>query len=199
MAMRLQEVHPSLVHFPIALPPVTLGADVVGKVTGSRTLLKIGKYGMALTAGTAAVAGLAGLIAQEEVRAEGRAYDLLVTHRTLNVGFLALATTMAVRRFMRKRPSARYLAAGIAGLGTLAYSAYLGGHMVYEYGVGVRAAGGILEGHAPELVKDRAGEIARHAASDLKQATRHVAEDLSQGQIVPAMRTESQEPPEARA
>lgn len=191
MAMRLQEVHPSVVHFPIALLPVALGADALGRLTRSRSLLQVGKWGMALTAGTAALAGFTGLVAQEEVEAKGPANDLLVTHRSLNVGFLGLATTMAVWRFQCPRPGLRYLAVGLAGLATVTYSAYLGGKMVYEHGVGVKAAGGIREGHAPELFPGRAGEWSRHAVAEAKEAVRHAAGDVAQGRVAPAFGREA--------
>jgi uncharacterized membrane protein len=35
MAVRLNEIHPSLVHFPIAIMPVAIGADLLGHVTGA--------------------------------------------------------------------------------------------------------------------------------------------------------------------
>lgn len=187
MTMRLQEVHPSVVHMPIAFLPVTIAADIAGKVTGRPTLLNVGKWGMALTVGSAALAGITGLIAQEEVRAEGRAHDLLVTHRNINVGVLAIATAMMVRRFRRKRPSLRYLATGLGAIGVVLYSAYLGGKMVYEHGVGVRAANGIQPGHAPELKLDEVRDWARHSAGEVARGARRAAREIATGDIAPAI------------
>ncbi len=188
MGMRLQEVHPSLVHYPIAFLPLAIGADALGKVTGSRTLLNTGKFGMALTAVTGALAGVFGLIAQEEVKLRNeRVGDMLVTHRTLNFGFVGLATALAVARARRRKPSLRYLAAGAASIGVVAYSAYLGGKMVYQHGVGVDAADGIAEGHAPELRWDRAGEVTEHAIEDARLGVRHAAQTLAQGKLVPSI------------
>ncbi len=193
MSMRLHEVHPSLVHYPIAFLPLAIGADAVGKVTGNRTALRIGKLGMALTAGTAALAGFFGLVAQEEVKLNNdQAGDILTTHRNLNIGFTTLATLMAVRRSMRKKPSARYLALGTAAIGAVLYSAYLGGKMVYHHGVGVRAADGIADGHAPELRLDRMDEVAEHALQDARVGVRHAAEALSRGVIAPALGTDQE-------
>lgn len=189
MAMRLQEVHPAVVHFPITLLPVTIGADAIGRLTGSRTLLRIGRWGMTLTAGTAALAGFFGLIAQEEVVADGRAADLLVTHRTMNAGFIGLAAAMAMVRAMRRRPSLRYLLTGLGAIGAVSYSAYLGGKMVYDHGVGVRAAGGVRSGHGPELLAERSDEVTRHALEDARQGVMTAARDLRRGRIVPAFRS----------
>ncbi|HEX6938267.1 MAG TPA: DUF2231 domain-containing protein [Longimicrobiales bacterium] len=195
MTMRLQEVHPSLVHYPIAFLPLAIGADAVGKLTGSKTLLATGKLGIALTAVTGALAGVAGLIAQEEVELRTpRADDMLVTHRTLNVAVVGIATAMAVIRARREKPTFRYLAAGIASIGAMAYSAYLGGKMVYEQGVGVEPAGGIAEGHGPELRWDRAEELTEHALEDVREGIRHAAQTVAEGKFVPTLMGEPERP-----
>ena len=54
-----------------------------------------------------------------------------------------------------------YLAAGIASVAAMAYSGYLGGHLVYEHGVGVRPAEGVEDGEAPEIRPGEAREVAR--------------------------------------
>jgi uncharacterized membrane protein len=185
MTMRTQELHPALVHYPITLFPLSLAADAVGRITGSRTLLDVGRWGMVLSAGATAVAGAAGFMVQEQVRARGVAADLLITHRNLNIGFLAGVTAMAVTRLLRPRPSARYLAAGAGLLGAMAYSAYLGGHMVYEHGVGVVRARGVRAGAAPELRPDNARRIGRQAKQDVAAAVRHTGRDLARGAVLP--------------
>lgn len=187
MAMRLQELHPALVHFPIALLPLAVGADLLGRATGNEALLRTGQRVMPLAAGAAAIAAVLGLVAQQEVNAEGEAHDLLVTHRTLNLGLLGVAAAMAWWRSSHDRPSAAYLALGLAGLGVMNYSAYLGGHMVYEHGVGVTAAGGVRDGGAPELSAGRAPEVARTALSDLREGAAHAVEHLRKGDLVPAL------------
>lgn len=187
MAMRLQELHPSLAHYPIAFLPLAVGADTLGKITGSRTLLQMGRWGIALTAVTGAATGVAGLIAQEEVELDDEALDMLITHRTLNIGLVGIATAMTVVRMRRNKPSLRYLLTGLAGVGTLFYSAYLGGKMVYGKGVGVEAAGGIQPGHGPELTRDRMGEVARHALDDVRQGLRTAASEYASGDFVPML------------
>jgi uncharacterized membrane protein len=187
MAMRLQELHPALVHFPIALLPTVLAADALGEVTGSETLRQVGKKGMALAAASTVISALAGLVAQEEVKAEGHAHDLLVTHRNLNLGLTALSLAMAASRAKRRRPGLGYLLLGAAGLGVMNYTAYLGGHMVYEHGVGVKAAGGLREGHVPELRPSDAGEVLDRVAHGVPHGARHAAEGLAKGEVAPAL------------
>lgn len=187
MAIKLHEVHPSLVHFPIALFPVALGADTVGWATGSKSLLKVGKWGMLAAVGSAGLAALAGLVAQTETRQEGRARDYLVTHRNLNAAFMTLATELVRRRLFKRRPSLGYLATGYVTLATMVYATYFGGKMVYEHGVGVRAADGIRPGHAPEIVPGRGRAVARHAMADARQGAFDAVEQLARGEIAPAL------------
>ena len=108
MAMRLQELHPAVVHFPIAFLPLSLGTDVLGRLTGNRSLLEIGRMTMPLAAAGAAVAGIFGLVAQEVVRTDDEGAEMLATHRTLDRGVIALTAAMAVKRFGQRKPDDGY-------------------------------------------------------------------------------------------
>jgi uncharacterized membrane protein len=185
MVMRLQELHPSSVHYPIALLPVSLAADALGLLTRSRSLLEVGRLTMPVAAASAALAGVFGLIAQEVVQTDDEAAEMLATHRTLNLGLIGLAGAMAVKRVGVKKPGLGYLAVGAAGLGAMIYSAYLGGQMVYDRGVGVRKAGGLREEVAPPLTHPR--EAAAMSARHIAQGARHAAEDTLSGQLVPTL------------
>ena len=84
MAIRIHEMHPAIVHVPIALLPVSVGADLLGQVAGEQ-LFSFGRKAMLVAAVGAVGAGISGLIAGEEVNVEGRSRDMLMTHRNLNV------------------------------------------------------------------------------------------------------------------
>lgn len=185
MAMHLQELHPSVVHYPIALLPVSLAADALGLLTRNRSLLELGRLTMPIAAASAAVAGVFGLIAQEVIDTDDEGMDMLVTHRTLNLGLIGLAAAMAAKRMGEKEPPVGYLVVGAAGLGAMFYSAYLGGQMVYDRGVGVRTAGGLREEVAPPLTQPvRAATMsARHIA----MGARHTVEETMEGQLVPTL------------
>jgi uncharacterized membrane protein len=187
MAMRLQEVHPALVHLPLTLLPLSIGADVVGRLTGDERLMWLGKRGIAAAAVAGVAAGVTGLIAQEEVNVSGPALDTLITHRTLNLAVVAATSAMAIERSRAERPGWAYLLGGLAALGTVAYSAYLGGKLVYEHGVGVEAAGGVGEGGSPELTLGNAGRVARTIGQDLRAGVRHLASETAEGKLVPSM------------
>ncbi|MFN7696563.1 MAG: DUF2231 domain-containing protein [Deltaproteobacteria bacterium] len=185
MAIRIEELHPSLVHFPIALLPVAVGADAIALVTGSRDLRAVGRLGIVLAAAGAGIAGITGLIAQEEVELDEASRPILQTHRTLNVAALGVVTAMAIARVAMTRPSIGYLAAGLAAFSTVAFSAYLGSKLVYDHGVAVEDAGGTKA--APTVVPPRASPLAR-VARDLANGVAHAARDMAQGVLVPALR-----------
>jgi uncharacterized membrane protein len=187
MPIGLQEMHPAMVHFPIALLPLSLGADALGRLTGDYALLEMGRRTMPLAAASAVTAAAFGLIAQQAVHAEGQAHDLLVTHRTLNAGLVGVTAAMAARRMRTHRPGLGYLAVGLAALGAMGYSAYVGGRMSYEHGLGVKLAGGLNEARGPEIGLGNVGEGARIAAGNLADGVRGAAREMAAGDLLPAL------------
>lgn len=185
MAIGLQEMHPAMVHFPIAFLPLSLGADALGRLTGDYALLEMGRRTMPLAAASAVTAAAFGFIAQEAVRAEGQAHDLLATHRTLNAGLVGVTAAMALKRVRSHRPGLGYLAVGLAALGAMGYSAYLGGRMAYEHGVGVKPAGGLNEARGPEVGLGKVGESARIAAGNLQRGVPSAAREMASGDLAP--------------
>jgi uncharacterized membrane protein len=186
MSMRLSEIHPSLVHFPLALLPIAVGADTIGNATGNRELNYAGKLAIAGAAISASVAGLFGLIAQEEVSLDNEGEKILLTHRTLNVGTLAVLTAMAVYRASRRKPSGGYLVAGFSALAVTLFSAYLGGKLVYDHGAGVKRVGAGTSD--PEITRHNTAIAAGQAARDLGRGIKHTAEDARRGEFLPALK-----------
>jgi uncharacterized membrane protein len=185
MPMRVHEVHPALAHFPVALLPTAVAADLIGRLTDNDSLMEMGRQLMPVAAASVAATGVAGFAAQEAVRTSDASHDLLVTHRTLNIGLLALSVGLAAIRARSRRPSAGYLLAGLAGAALVTYSGYLGGRMVYTHGVGVTPADGIEPERTPEMPHDGFGRAARASASNVGHALRHTAQEMVQGEIVP--------------
>jgi uncharacterized membrane protein len=188
MALRLHEVHPSLVHYPLVLFPASVLADLLGRLTGSRALMSLGARLMPIAAGSAMVTGAAGLVAQEAVKAEGQAHELLATHRNMNLSLIGLAVAMSVLRARKAEPGTGYLLAGLGAVAAMNFTAYLGGKMVYAHGVGVRPAGGLDETRSPEIGRASLRETARRAGEQALGGMRHAASDLRKGEIAPALR-----------
>jgi uncharacterized membrane protein len=174
MAVRFREVHPAVVHAPIVLFPLAVVADLLGRVTRRRPLGEAGRHLMPVAAVSAAAAALTGLVAQHEVQADGPARDTLVTHRNVNLAVVGLTTVLATWRWRHRTASPGYLALGLAGVGLLGYSALLGSKMVYAYGVGVDAAGGIRPAGRTGPERGNAAAV-RTAAGDMLRGLTHAA------------------------
>jgi uncharacterized membrane protein len=188
MAIRLQELHSAIVHFPITLLPLAIGLDLAGDATDTPWMLEAGRRGIGLAAAGAAGAALTGLIAQEEVNVEGETMDTLITHRNLNLAATVVAALMAAWRTRRHRPSPGYLGVGLAGIGLVSYTAYLGGTLVYQHGVGVAPAGGQYQEDPPELgAQGQTAAFFGNAATDLAHGATHLAQELKQGRVAPSL------------
>ncbi len=199
MALRLEEMHPALVHLPIAFTPVAIGAEIAGEITGNRSLRSFGRNAITVAAVGAIASGTSGLIAGEEVNVQGRSRDMLMTHRNLNFLAAVVVGGLALWRARRDRPSLGYLALGSAVTGLFGYTAYLGGKIITEYGVGVAPAGGIYRPDAPALGTAPVTEFAKEAGKDLVHGVKHMVEEVAAGQIVPALVGKSEEPSETPA
>ncbi|WP_230467849.1 DUF2231 domain-containing protein [Lujinxingia vulgaris] len=196
MATRLHVLHPMLVHMPLALMPVAIGADVLGKFTGQRGLCELGRRAMGLTAVGGVLSSVSGLVAQEAVHLEGEeARAKLVTHRNLNLGITAAALVMVGWRRRMKEPSPGYLLSGFGGLAGLFYTAWLGGELVYRHGAGVERAGGVREEKSPELLPKNARRVVGTGAANVREGAKHVVEELKDGEVAPQLRFNPPMPP----
>src|SRR5690554_3559095 len=131
MDFRLHEVHPALVHFPIALLPFSIAADAAGKLSGQPALSRLGRQTIAPAAASALLAGVSGLLAQEHVNLKSDAsMRTLITHRNLNLVATVGAGIMAWRRLSmrpKETPSMGYFLGGMGLIAGLMYTAQLGG------------------------------------------------------------------------
>ena len=186
--MRVQELHPAIVHFPIALVPLSVAADIMGTQGQQPRWAWMGRTLWKVAAGAAGLAAVSGLIAQEEAQVPDEAHPLLATHRTLNVAAGTVILSLAMGRGRRERATGAEIALGVLTMGILSYSAWLGGRMVYEHGVGVRPAGGIRTDHESDMAALGAGGSVRQMAADVAHGVRSAAEDMADGIIAPALR-----------
>lgn len=187
MAMRLQELHPALVHLPLALFPASLAADLIGSRSANPALLQAGRLGILAATGGALASAITGAIAQQTSTFDQDSRDLLVTHRTLNLGLISVIGGMAAHRLRGRSPGPTYLAIGAAAMGLMTYSAYLGGVMVYQKGIGVDGRGTLRRPDAPYLEPERSRDILRTAASHLREGLRDVVLTMARGELVPAL------------
>lgn len=143
-------LHPLVIHFPIALLIVAAVADLVENVARRPAWLATAVTALyVLGVAGAVVACVSGQQAADTVLMSGMAHSIVAAHRTW-----ALATTfyfggLVVVRLalaVKSTPPGRtlrilMLAAAVAGVAGLQQTAERGGRLVYEHGVGVIGAG----------------------------------------------------------
>jgi uncharacterized membrane protein len=146
-------VHMVVVHFPIALLPVSLGLDLLGVLFGSRDLHAAGRWCLWLGTLAAAVAVWTGEAGADEVHASlsDAAKEIVESHMDLQWGATIAAVglslwRLAVRAPFPTRGRAVYLVLASGVVAILLVASDLGGQLVYLHGVGVRADGDSLQG-----------------------------------------------------
>jgi uncharacterized membrane protein len=138
MAMRVHELHAASTHAPLVLLPVAALVDLTAALSGDRRQAALGRKLWWWGVGAGALAGVAGLAASQEIKAEeARSEDMMWLHGVANFAIVLGATGIALWRTFR-RPSVGAAAVGLGACGVAVYTAYLGGEMVYARGVGVR-------------------------------------------------------------
>ena len=150
MAFLAHELHPSIVHLPIALLPSAAVMDALAASAEDTMLARVGSGLWWSVSATALVAGLSGMAASQEVRVEEpRARRRMLIHGLGNAAILTTALGVTV---WRSRHRASWVTAGVGLMASAAalVTAALGGEMVYSDGVGVKA----VPAGAPQGVGD---------------------------------------------
>lgn len=190
MGMRVSDIHPAVVHAPLALLPVAATVDLWASARPLRSHLSgdLGRPLWLAASGSALFAGLAGLAASQEAKTPDReAERMMWLHGLGNFGLVLAATGVAIWRSTH-RPTRALALAGLGAAAASMYTAYLGGEMVYGKGVGVRAMtedAGIDERRSPPVLSWRAipalfrdawqgfGWLMRRTAEELRVARAH--------------------------
>src|SRR3954468_3515755 len=138
MGMHVHELHAASTHAPLGVLPAAALVDLAASLTGDRGQAALGRKLWWLGVGAGALAGVAGLAASQEIRAEdARSEDMMWLHGVANFAIVLGATGIALWRSFR-RPSVASSAIGLGACAVATYTAYLGGEMVYAHGVGDR-------------------------------------------------------------
>ena len=141
----MPNVHPLVVHFPIALIFVIVACDLIGLLFHNRTFILTGTILSVFAALGAAVTAISGLLAADDVWHLPASSEMLETHETLGLVFLGIIVVMLILRFALKDRIYGKLGWivfvwGVIGAGVVTGGGYLGGEMVYRYGTGVKEA-----------------------------------------------------------
>lgn len=136
--------HPVFVHFAIALTIVAVLLDAVGRWRGSETWQRAGRLNLSLGVGGIALAVVSGWFENQLPRVQGpfeaQVHELLQYHEYLGFGLLGLFVFLLIWRWrMHGQVPVSFLALALLGVIGMAVQGYLGGEMVYRYGLRVKA------------------------------------------------------------
>ena len=151
----MENFHPLTVHFPIALLMAALLIETLALAFKKSTWHRIALWNLALGTLGAAVAVLTGRQAAAAAKHSFEIHQIMILHERLGYAVLALAVVTVGWRLLKRDALSRrgrWVTWGLLGLacGILAFSAHLGGRMVYEFGVGGsygRSGGIVVEEH----------------------------------------------------
>lgn len=153
-------IHPAVVHFPIALVPVSVVADVIAYATGSVALRAVAWWCLVVGATAVAFAVVFGFVDMERQEIEHDVHHRVHTHMKVGLTVLAATSALAVWRWVVDVRGGAvglgYLAVGLLVVGLATFQGWLGSELVYRYGVGVgqsraRSTSDEKPAHAPPI------------------------------------------------
>jgi len=135
-------LHPALVHLPTGLFPAALLFDVIGRAGDDGDVVaRCAFWAIAVGLIAAVAAAPTGLADWWDIKSGKPAHRLGLIHASINVVVLALMSTSLYLRWRagesKASPPTMAFVTNIIGNVMLAISAYLGGRMVFDRGVGV--------------------------------------------------------------
>jgi len=135
-------LHPILVHIPMAMWPSAFIFDLLSqRQIGGNAMVRLSVYAIAFGLAAALLAAPTGLVDWSGIKREKPAWKIGLYHMLLN---LIVAILFAVNLYLRwptfrEATQVDQIPLLLSAVGTLILmvSAYLGGRMVYEYGISV--------------------------------------------------------------
>ncbi|HSL42718.1 MAG TPA: DUF2231 domain-containing protein [Anaerolineales bacterium] len=134
-------LHPALVHIPTALWPAAFVFDLLSLIYSDNTLVQMAFYAILIGLIVALLAIPTGYADWTDIRPEKPAWKLGLYHMILNVFIsilwgINLALRWQTYQTMISVPAAQVALSALATL-LLLVSGYLGGRMIYAYGINV--------------------------------------------------------------
>ncbi len=143
-----EPTHPAVVHFPLALYPAAVLFDLLALAGGGGAVYTHGAFVLIVAASImAVVAMVTGFAALLDIAPESAAWRVAMAHMSVQLGAAAVLLVSLLLRLGHlgdAHPPLAAIALGIAGTLVLFVGGWLGGRMVFRYGVGVAR-----DGHLP--------------------------------------------------
>jgi uncharacterized membrane protein len=141
----MDNIHPLLVHFPIAFLSAFFALDLVGTLAKKTQWRSVASWFLYFGTVAAAFTVIAGFIAADSVAHGQNVHDIMERHEHFGVSVLSLALMLSVWRIIsgaliRGGANSFFLILSALLCVLMMLGADLGGLMVYHYGVAVKAA-----------------------------------------------------------
>ncbi|WP_168175380.1 DUF2231 domain-containing protein [Methylocaldum sp. 14B] len=141
----MANIHPLLVHFPIALLNAFVAMELLGLLLAKKELRTAASWMLYLGTLGALAAVAAGLWAASTLPHNEEVHEIMARHRTYGLTVLSFAIILSLWRMIAGSAISKIgqffqLLFGVIMVGTMTFGADLGGLMVYKYGVGTKAA-----------------------------------------------------------
>jgi uncharacterized membrane protein len=140
----MDNIHPLLVHFPIAFLSAFFAIDLAGTLTKKTGWRKVAGWFLYFGTVAAALTVITGFIAAGSVEHGGNVHDIMETHERFGLAILTLATVLSIWRWrsggmIQGGANTLFLMLSAILFVVMSLGADLGGLMVYKYGVAVEA------------------------------------------------------------
>ncbi|WP_305908233.1 DUF2231 domain-containing protein [Methylomarinum sp. Ch1-1] len=141
----MENIHPLLVHFPIAFLSAFILVDFAGSLAGKASWRQAAGWFLYLGTLTAALTVAAGLAAAASVSHGDNVHAIMERHQYMGISILLLASLLSLWRLLSRGviqggANVLYLLLVAVLGGLVVLTADLGGLMVYKYGVAVETS-----------------------------------------------------------
>jgi uncharacterized membrane protein len=141
----MDNIHPVLVHFPIAFLSAFFALDVIGTLAKKTQWRSAASWFLYFGTAAAIFTVIAGLIAASSVAHGQNVHDIMERHEHIGISILSLALVLSIWRMksgalIRGGANGFFLILAALLCILIMLGADLGGLMVYKYGVAVKAA-----------------------------------------------------------
>ncbi|MBL7960612.1 DUF2231 domain-containing protein [bacterium] len=133
----MQNVHPMLIHFPIALFLTAIVFELVSFARKNESFNNTASKLFILSAVAFIAAAITGLLAENSVVHSEEAHHIMLDHKLFQLiaAGISIAIALLVFFFEKNTRIVRLILA-IFCVGFMTYGSYLGGELVYRFGVG---------------------------------------------------------------
>jgi len=193
----LDNIHPLLVHFPIALLSVFFVLDLVGTFAKKQQWRGMASSFLYIGTLLAMFTVIAGFIAEDSVPHGENIHAIIEKHEDLGLAILSLAIALSAWRlkhngFFKGYVNGVFLTLSALLCVLIALGADLGGLMVYQYGVAVKAVSIAESAHAHNHADEHQSEEVpivepnpEHQSTEMTHEQKHAHKDAHSDQHHP--------------